>query len=266
MYLASWVHRSWVHRLPRRASSLALAAVLALGVGLPTTASAAAPAAPAACDVQCAIAFGNQRIDDRQAALTKLNDHISAQLSKGHITSDQANALLSDVSTNQSGLTSLKSKLDAETDVAAAKQDVHNIYWQFRIFAVVLPRDYGELALDVMANLNAKMTGGESKIQQAIDNAPDSKKAELNSLFSDYKAQLGTASNEIGAAEAQVPQLTPDNFNNHRAAYLSTLNTYKNDRHAARAALKKAAQDLHQIAKLLGNKGSSGATATPASS
>jgi septal ring factor EnvC (AmiA/AmiB activator) len=255
---------SLIRHLPRRASLLAMVAVFALGVGLPATALAAPATASAPCNVQCAIAFGNQRIDDRQAALTKLHDHIADQLAKGHITSDQSNALQSDVSTNQSGLSALKTKLDAETDVTAAKQDVHNIYFQFRIFAVVLPRDYGELALDVMANLNAKMTGGESKIQTAIDNAPDSEKAQLNALFSDYKAQLGTASNEIGAAESQVPQLTPDNFNNNRSSYLSTLAAYKNDRHAARAALKKAAQDLHQIATILKGNKSSSPTATPA--
>ncbi len=256
---------SLIRRLPQRVSLLAMMAVFALGIGLPATALAAPATDSAPCNLQCAIAFGNQRIDDRQGALTKLHDHITAQQSKGHITSDQSNSLTSDVSTNQSGLTSLKSKLDAETDVTAARQDIKNIYEQFRIFAVVLPRDYGELALDVMTNLNAKMAGDESKIQTAIDNAPDSEKAQLNTLFSDYKAQLGTASNEISDAEAQVPQLTPDNFNNNRTSYLNALTTYKNDRRSARAALKKAAQDLHQIATIVKGNKSSSPTATPAS-
>src|SRR5215467_11337152 len=120
-----------IRHLPRRASLMALVAVFALGAGLPATALAAPASSSVPCNVQCAIAFGNQRIDDRQAALTKLKDHISGQLSKGHVTSDQANALQSDVSANASGLSALKSKLDAETDVTAAKQDVHNIYFQF---------------------------------------------------------------------------------------------------------------------------------------
>src|SRR5262249_50533522 len=84
---------SLLRHLPRRAGLMAMVGAFALGIGLPATALAAPATASALCNLQCAIAFGNQRIDDRQAALTKLNDHISAQLSQGHITSDQSNAL-----------------------------------------------------------------------------------------------------------------------------------------------------------------------------
>src|SRR5215469_11129461 len=46
--------------------------------------------------------------------------------------------------------------------------DVKNIYVQFRIFAVVLPRDYGELYLFHEQNVVARLTAGNAKITKLI--------------------------------------------------------------------------------------------------
>jgi hypothetical protein len=169
---------------------------MAASIALGGASAATALAAPAhstlpTCtrtDVKCVIAFGDQRIDERTAALTKLNDKASEQVAAGHITSSQASAIQADVTSNQSGLTALKSKLDAETDATTARQDVKNIYTQFRIFAVVLPRDYHEIVLDIMTNVQAKLVGLEPKLQQAITGAPAVEQAKLNSLYSDFTA------------------------------------------------------------------------------
>jgi len=118
--------KSLLQSAPRHLIALGLAASIALG-GAGAATALAAPAHPAlpTCtrtDVKCVIAFGDQRIDERTAALTKLNDKANAQVAAGHITSSQASAILADVTSNQSGLTALKSKLDAETDATAARQ------------------------------------------------------------------------------------------------------------------------------------------------
>lgn len=242
------------------AASIALAGIGVLG----TSVALAAPATPTATscsrtDVQCVIAFGNQRIDERTAALTKLNDKASAQVAAGHITSSQASAIQADVSSNSSGLTALRSKLDAETDASAARQDVRNIYLQFRIYAVVLPRDYHEIVLDIMTNVQAKLQGLEPTLQQAISKAPPSEQGQLNSLYSDFTAKLGAASTQITNANGLVSYFTPDNFNNNTATYRTNWLTFRSDILAGRAALRAAASDLHQMSQIL--KSSSG---TPA--
>jgi hypothetical protein len=245
---------------------LGMAATITLGGISASTALASSSAAPATTcartDVKCVIAFGDLRIDERTAALTKLSDRANAQVAAGHITTGQASAIQADVTSNQSGLAALKSKLDTETDAAAARQDVRNIYTQFRIFAVVLPRDYHEIELDIMANVQAKMVGLESKLQQAIASAPASEQAQLNSLSSDYAARLTAASTQITSASGLVSYFTPDTFNNNQATYHANWLTFRSDILAGRAGLRQAASDLHQMAKIL-KANAPTATATP---
>src|SRR5690348_10033241 len=95
-----------LHSAPRRLIALGMAASIALG-GAGAATALAAPAHPtlptcARTDVKCVIAFGDQRIDERTAALTKLNDKASEQVAAGHITSSQSSAIQADVTSNQS--------------------------------------------------------------------------------------------------------------------------------------------------------------------
>ncbi len=179
---------------------------------------------------------------------------MTARENQNQITSDQANALQSDISTNQSGLAALKSKLDAETDPKAARQDVSNIFLQFRIFAVVLPRDYRRLYFDVEVNVDGKLRSLSPGVQQAISKAPAGEQAQLNTLFSDYKNQLSTAESQFDVAKAAFPALTPANFNYNRSTYQTTLSNLDTAERTIHNALKQAGSDLHQIAQILKNK------------
>lgn len=249
-----------IRRLPRL-TVLAVLAALALAAVLPVSALAA-PRSPAACDLACVKAFGDQRINDRLTALNTLNTRVQTAYNNKRITSDQENALTADISTNQSGLNNLKTKLDAETSEAAARQDVKNIYVQFRIYAVVLPRDSRQLYLDLIINVRARMVALEPKLQAAIDKAPPDEQAQLNPLFTDYKSQLQAVEGQIDAAQGELPQLTPENFNNNRSAYETALTNLRNDERTAHSDLKLAASDLHQMVQILKLH----ASATPAAS
>jgi hypothetical protein len=249
----------------RHLIALGMAASIALG-GLGAATALAAPSASTCTrtDVKCVIAFGDQRIDERTAALTRLNDKANAQVAAGRITTSQASAIQADVTSNQGGLTTLKGKLDAETDATAARADVRSIYTQFRIFAVVLPRDYQEIVLDIMTNVQAKLAGLEPKLQQAISSAPAGEQAQLNTLYSDYTAKVGAASTQITNANGQVAYFTPDNFNNNTATYHTNWLSFRSDILAGRADLRQAASDLHQMAKILkANSSAPTSTATP---
>ena len=242
-----------VRNIPRRFAMFATLCLLALGILVPTTAVAATNANNkcAPTDTQCVINAGDQLIASRQTALTTLSGKVTARENQNQITSDQASALQSDISTNQSGLTALKSKLDAETDPKAARQDVANIFFQFRIFAVVLPRDYRRLYLDVEVNVDGKLRSLGPGVQQAISKAPAGEQAQLNTLFNDYKNQLSTAESQFDVAQAAFPALTPANFNYNRSTYQTTLSSLDSAERTIHNALKQAGSDLHQIAQIL---------------
>ena len=242
--------------IPGRFVAVGILITLTLGMLVPSTAFAAT-ASPHPCsstDTQCFIAVGNQFIALRQTALTALRGKVTARQYDHLITSDQANVLQSDISTNQSGLTSLKSKLDAETNSHAARQDVVNVFYQFRIFAVVLPRDYRRLYLDIAVNIDIKLRSLGPSVQQAIKNAPAGEQAQLNTLFNDYKTELSTAEAQFDLAQAYIPALTPANFNYNRSAYQTTLSNLDTAEHTIHIALKQAGNDLHQIAHILKDK------------
>lgn len=237
-------------------------ALLVVGVITPLSGFAAAPAALcAATDTQCVITFGNARIAERQTALSKLNSRVSEVYTDGRITSADNSTLVGDISTNESGLTTLKGQLDGASDAKTARADVKLIYTQFRIYVVVLPRDYHELWLDMLIHTDARLKGAEPVMQDAINGAPSSVHAKANSLFTDYQSQVSTAEAQTQAAQAVLPQLTPANFNASSSAYATQFGSYKTDIQTAHTATKQAIADLHQIVVLL--KGA--ATATPTS-
>lgn len=247
------------------ALSTALGALAVLGLGATALAAHAQPGIPAvavtatgtphACDLACVIAFGDQRIADRQAALTKLSGAVHAHASDGTLTADQANTLQADITTNANGLAALKTKLDGETVATAARADVKDIYEQFRIFAVVLPRDYRQIEADIALNVTAKLKGLEPVIQSAISSAPSGIQAQLTTLYNDYTSQVTNAESQNDAAQAALPTLTPASFNANEAAYKTAEKNLTTDIQISRKDLHQAAKDLHQIAQLLKGSG-----------
>lgn len=252
-----------------RLLGLGALAALAMGVLVPVTAFAA-PAQPTvgvcAGNVQCIIQFGDARIAERQSALTKAASTIADELSKGHITQDQSNTLLGYVNEGQTDMTQIKAKLDADTDATTARQDVKAIYENYRIFAVLLPKAHFGLWADIESNLKDKLKDLQPKIQDAISKAPASEQQQLNTLFSDYQAQLSEAESQIDAAQGQFATLTIQTYNTDPTTYKSAFEDCRNDLKAGHAAIKQSASDLHQIVQILKSNKTATATTTATNS
>jgi len=255
-----------LRRLPRRFVAVGALAVLAAGIAVPT--ALAAPAQPnGQCSgmtqsaiLTCVKQFGDTQIANRLTALNTLSGKVSDAQQKGHIGSDLANQLTGDVTTNENGLNALKTQLDGETTIAAARTDVHNIYWQFRIYAVVLPRDYHTLWLGILTHADQRLRGLQDKISDAIAKAPASEQTQLNQLFSDFKAQLQEAESQIDAGQGQLATLTVNNYNNARSVYETALGDLRTDTKTAQRDIKQAISDVHQIAQILKSNQSSGSS------
>lgn len=247
-----------LRHIPTRLTVLGTLAVLFSLALLPASAmaapSATAPQKCGATDVKCVITFGDQRIKDRQDALNTLSSKVKTQREKNHITEDQAEALQTDIKTNLDGLADLKSKLDGEQDAQAARTDIKNVYSTLRIFAVVLPRDYRRLHLDLEINLRDKLADRQARIERLIDKASSDKQTQLKQLFADYKTQLSGSEGQIDTVQTTLPKLTPASYNNDRTTYDANLAQVKQSEDALQKSLKQAASDLHQIMQLLKKK------------
>jgi hypothetical protein len=259
--------------LARRLIGIGFGLVLAASMVVP----AAAFAAPkAACpNVQCVITFGDTAISNRLTALTTLCSKVQAQLTAGHLTSAQAGTIEHDCNTasaNYSGLQHLKTTLDAETQISAARKDVLSIFTTYRIYAVVLPRDYHEIWLDILLNVDARLRGVQPKIDAAIQAASalgdkGGEKEKINDAYADFKNQLTAAEGQLDGAQGLIAMLTPSAFDNSLDTYKTDFSDYHNDIRAAHGDITAAAKDLHEIAGWLkdlvsGQAGTGGAPAT----
>jgi hypothetical protein len=242
-----------------RARQRARAAAVAGGLGLliasaiiPLSGFAATPTGLCApTDYTCVIHYGDMAIAARQVSLSTLNSRVTTQFKAGRISSSDNATLTSDIASNESGLSALKARLDADTDATTARADFRSIYTTFRIYAVVLPRDYHELWLDMIIHKDNQLQGHETLIQDAINGAPASVQAQANQLFTDYKTQVTNSLAQAAAAQQIIPQLTPAAFNSDPTSYKTTLTTYKTDIRTAAQDTKTAIYDLSQIVQLL---------------
>jgi F0F1-type ATP synthase membrane subunit b/b' len=270
--------------LSRRLILLGAALALALTALLPAVALAA-PKAPAACDLACLKTFGDNQIALRFTALDALSAKItalgpSAQATttpttaatattatpKGLLTADQVSALQTQVQNEKNSLTTLKQKIDADTDVTTARADDRSIMMQYRVFAVFMPLLRHMVWVDLMTNALGKLSGLDDKIQTAISKAPASQQAQLTALFNDYKAKLTDAQTQLTNAANLFASMTPDAYNKNPSTFkVTTLASLHKDTTAALKDIKAARADLHQIAMLLKADQASGTT-TPTTS
>lgn len=236
-------------------------ALLATGIAVPMS---TAFAASAPCDLQCVQQFGDQRIAQRQTALTTLSSKLAAHVSAGHVTSAQAAVITGIITADQNGLATLKTQLDSATTAKEARADVREVYTNYRIYAVVLPREYHRIWLDVLVNIDARLHALEPKVDWAAQHAPASEQQQLSQLAGDYKAQLAEAESQIDAAQGQIGALTVQNFNDARTTYTTAYTDYVSDIKTAHTDIKSAASDLHQMVRILKGSNTSSSTATPA--
>jgi hypothetical protein len=239
-------------RRSARAALLGGLSALAIAAIIPLSAFAAAPknlCAPA--DYKCVIKYGDAAIADRQSSLSILNGRVTLQFKAGRITSSDNATLTGDIASNETGLSALKTKLDGDTNATSARADYKSIFTTYRIYAVVLPRDYNELLLDMIVHADARLQSEETVIQDAINGAPAGVQQQATTLFNDYKTQVTNSQAQASAARQIIPQLTPSAFNADPIGYRTTYDSYKTDTHTASLDTRIAINDLHQIIQLL---------------
>jgi hypothetical protein len=179
-------------------------------------------------------AFGDCEINRRLATLSDLSSKISA--SKVIASSDAA-ALQSEIGSATSGLTSLKAKFDADTDVTTIKADITSIATNFRVYLLVVPQANLTNAADGVLAARPKFADINTKLAAAIAAAKAAGKdttaaqSDLDAMNASVTAAVGLA----GPLPAQLLPLTPAQYNGGTAGPILT---------AARAALGTARDDL----------------------
>jgi hypothetical protein len=250
--------------------SRSLTTALALGLVLTPLFTLAAPVASttraAKLDATATNAKtrADQEIDRRIASLTKLSTRVG-EMTK--LSPSQISGLQSDLAAQIKTLTDLKAKIDADTDLATLRADIHSITESYRIYALVLPRTHIVSAADRILTVVADITALEPKLEARIAAATTSDKSALDAAYADMKAKIADAQTQATAAVSLVIGLAPDNGDKSvGAGNAAALKEARTKIEAATKDLKAARADIKTIlGKLAGGLKIGGAKASTAS-
>ncbi len=202
-------------------------------------------------------AKADEAIDKRIADLNKI---ISRFGEMKKLTGDEQASLTASINAQISTLTTLKAKIDADTDTATLKADIQSITKDNRTYLVVLPQGRILAASDRIQTIIAQAQGLETKLQARITAAQTAGKdvSAANTAFADMKAKLADANIQATAAVSETSNLKPDGGNaiieaSNKAALKDAAAKIK----AATQDLAQARADIGAIVKATGSSDSS---------
>jgi hypothetical protein len=247
------------------AGSVSATAQTNAAVNTPVAQTGAAATANVALDAKATAAQdkANQEIDRRIAALNELTARIN-QMTR---VSDTLKQGLTSNTQGQVGLlTTLKAKIDSDTDMTTLKTDIQSITTGYRTYALVMPQGRISAGADRVANVTTMMQAVGMKIQarlQAAQAAGSDITAEVK-VLTDLGAKITDANTQAQASINVIAPLAPDNGDKTvKAANDKALKTAQADLRAAQADLVAARKDIDTLIKGLGTlKPSAAATTT----
>ena len=128
---------------------------------------------------------------------------------------DEKNALSATIQTQLNEMTTLKAKINADTDLATLRVDVQSITKAYRIYMLVIPQgrimaaaDRAMTLADTANTLGAKL---EARIAAAKTAGNDVSAEEAT--YADFQTKIADAQTQAAAATSEVATLTPDNGN-----------------------------------------------------
>jgi hypothetical protein len=258
------------------AVGLSLAAVLAVSSAAVATAASPAPVAGgpagntvclpqreafrAGASAETLRAFGDCEINRRFATLDTLSSKVS---SSKVLTSAHAAALTGEISSTRGGLTALKARIDAETDLTALKADIRRIAMDFRVYVLLVPQANLTTGADAVAAAQPRFADIDTKLSDAITRAKAAGKdttAAQGHLDAMDAAVAQAVSLTSGIPDRVLP-LTPAQWNSGTAG--PVLTDARTKLVQARGLLRTAVQEAKACRDALKELLPPKATATP---
>jgi seryl-tRNA synthetase len=200
----------------------------------------------------------DNEIKRRIDALNKLLGILSQ--SKKLSATDAAN-LTSQVQANINSLNTLKTKIDADTDLVTLKTDVKSIISNYYIFAFFLNYVHLNAAFDrattTMNNMTTVWTKLQAKIAEAKSKGQDV--TALNTQLSDMQNKLNNVKSIIASAQGELTGLSFSGYPGNK----STLQDARTKLQTVYQDLKTGYQDARKIVEGLGIDKHDDLTPTP---
>jgi hypothetical protein len=187
-------------------------------------------------------------IDNRLSRISTLQQLVNGSQ---HVTADHRSTLLSQLSSAQSGLSALKTKIEGDTDATTLHADCRSIVDDYRIYVLVSPKVREVLVSDLETDVAARLTTIAARIQTAIDNAKAKGKDTTTAQddLDQMKTAIASARSAIDGVASNVIDLTPSDWPGAHDTLVNgrqSLRTGRNDLHTARNDGWDAVQSLRQ--------------------
>ncbi len=211
----------------------------------------------------------DQAIAKRIAQLNKILQRIQ---NDQRLSSDEKTALSRDVQADINGLTILRTKIDADTDIATLKADEKQIVTNFKVFAITDPKTRLLITIGNLQTMTAKIAGFTPKIQDLINTLKSEGKdvTQLQSLLDDVNNRLTSINNQLSSDKTLVLAITVSSTDSK-----STFTQVRKDLAGVRQSLAQVRHDFGRMKdafeKVIDGESSSSsptpsASATPTSS
>lgn len=193
----------------------------------------------------------DQEIDRRVTKLNDLNTKVQAMVKL----SDAEKASLSQtIQAQVTELTSLKAKIDADTDTATLKTDIQSIAKSYRIYMLVMPQIQIRVAADALQATATLFSQFATKLQGRIaaGQAAGKNVATANDALTDMNAKIADVNVQITAAVSRMSGLQPDNGEKAvQASNSAAIQKSRADLKVAQADLAAARKDAQGIVQTI---------------
>ncbi|HET8991883.1 MAG TPA: hypothetical protein VFN31_02510 [Candidatus Saccharimonadales bacterium] len=202
-----------------------------------------------AARLQYIISKGDQEIQRRLDNLNGLQNLIN---SATKLTTEDKATLGAAVTSTVSGLDNLKTQLDSSTTLAEAKIQVQDMYTEYRVYVLLVPKVHLVKVADDQQVIEAKLNELAQKLQTRITEASSAGQnvsaltTELNSMT----ASIAVAQKISSTIESSVVNLQPSDYNtNHNILEgdNTQLATARTDNQAAFADAKQIISALKDL-------------------
>jgi hypothetical protein len=224
-------------------TALAMAAAVTPSASTTTTTSTPATSAETAAALKqlqqqhlAAIqSRGDAEITRRLGQLKQLGSLITATTK---LTASDRSTLSSEVTIEISGLTSLETQLNGETNLTAAIADAQSIFTEYRVYALVTPKVHLIKVADDQQVNEANLAALATKLQSRLTTAETKEQdvATLTTTLADMNAKVKAAQTISSSIETGVIGLQPGDYNNNNAVLSgdgAQLQTARTDNQAA---------------------------------
>lgn len=196
-------------------------------------------------NLQTIIARADALITNR---LNSLNALLTRTQNDNRLSANEKSTLISNIQTDISGLTALKTKIDADTDAATARADTKTIITKYYVYAAFDPKMRYLIVLNNLQTATANMQALVPQLQNLINTLKSQGKdvSQIQTLLNDVSSQLQTINSTLSADITTVQNIptTSSPATGTWAKIKSDINTI------VRADLAKINSDFKQMRPL----------------